>query len=198
MANSEVAAYFRSLSELALGTRVTCHNGALLSLEAGMSQMLELLMSLGAAGKVMVVGNGGSAAIASHVHNDLCKAVGARAMVFNEAPLLTALANDIDYASAFEKLVELWAMPSDLLLAISSSGRSINILRAVKACQERECRVATFSGFRADNPLRRLGQINFYVPSENYGQVEVVHNALLHFLIDQAIVACQGKNGSGG
>ena len=138
--------------------------------------------------KVLLVGNGGSAATVSHVQNDLCKAVGVRAMVFTEPALLTALANDHGYASGFERLVELWADPGDILLAISSSGQSENILRAVEASVRRGCDVITFSGFRGDNALRRAGDLNFYVPDQTYGHVEVAHNALVHFLTDRAVI----------
>ena len=107
-----------------------------------------------ASGKAIIIGNGGSAAIASHLQNDLCKAVGA-AMVFNEASLLTALTNDEGYD------VELWAEPGDLMVAVSSSGCSVNIFLAVEAAVSWECRVITFLDFLPCNPLRGMGELNF-------------------------------------
>jgi D-sedoheptulose 7-phosphate isomerase len=199
MAHLQPLAYLRELSALLLDTQVTDGQGNPMSIDIGMATALKLLQGEARpqpAGrpvtrKVLIIGNGGSAAIASHVHNDLCKAVGLRAMVFNEAPLLTALANDIDYASAFEKLVELWAEADDVLLAISSSGRSPNILRAARVCVERKCRVITFTGFQYSNPLRQMGDLNFYVSAHEYGFVEIAHSALLHFVTDQAAAARQ-------
>lgn len=141
--------------------------------------------------KLMVIGNGGSAAIASHMQNDLCKAVGLRAIVFNESPLLTAYSNDHGYEVAFERLVELWAEPEDLLIAISSSGKSENILRAVRMALSKGCLVITFSGFQPDNPLRKMGDINFYVPAQTYGFVEIAHMALGHYLTDCAMAVRQ-------
>ena len=141
----------------------------------------------------MLIGNGGSAAIASHMQNDLCKAVGVRAMVFNEPSLLTALSNDHGYGCVFERPTELWADNGDLLLAISSSGQSENILRAVRASVAQGCQVITFSGFGADNPLRRMGHLNFYVPSQVYGYVELVHSTLAHFLTDCAMKSQLGE-----
>jgi D-sedoheptulose 7-phosphate isomerase len=134
--------------------------------------------------KVFLVGNGGSAAIASHAQNDLCKGAGIRAMVFNETPLLTAYTNDISYEAAFEQMLGLWAEPGDLLVAISSSGRSVNILNAVQCAKDAGCRTITLSGFRPDNPLRLLGDINIFVPSSEYGIVETAHATLLHYLTD--------------
>jgi D-sedoheptulose 7-phosphate isomerase len=159
--------------------------GEPLSLDEGARAVLELIRSTKTnQGKAMVIGNGGSAAIASHLQNDLCKAAGMRAVVFTEAPLLTALANDDGYATAYESLVKLWASPGDLLIAISSSGRSENILRAARAARAGGCRVLTLTGFAADNPLRSMGDVNIYVPSSDYGPVEIVHAALAQFLTD--------------
>lgn len=133
---------------------------------------------------VFIIGNGGSAAIASHVQNDLCKGSGVKAMVFNETPLLTAYANDISYQVAFEQMLRLWATSGDLLIAISSSGKSENILNAVKAARELGCSIITFSGFASGNPLRQMGDINIYTPSSEYGIVETAHATILHYLTD--------------
>jgi len=137
--------------------------------------------------KVMIIGNGGSAAIASHFQNDLCKSVQIRGMVFTEPPLLTALSNDISYIAAYRELVSLWGDKNDMLFAISSSGRSQNILDAVSAARTKGCStVVTFSGFAMDNPLRSMGDINCYVPSMEYGYVELAHSILTHYISDQA------------
>ena len=190
MANQSVTAHFHKLSELLLSTQVTDRHGKALSLDEGANRAVDLILSVrSASGKLMVIGNGGSAAIASHMQNDLCKAVGVRAMVFSEPPLLTALSNDHGYGCVFERPVELWAKAGDLLLAISSSGQSENILRAIRAAVARGCQVITLSGFSADNPLRRLGDVNFYVPSQVYGYVEATHSVLAHFLTDCAMMS---------
>jgi D-sedoheptulose 7-phosphate isomerase len=182
--------YFQHSFELLLSTQVSDSQGATLSLDEGAKKAADLILAAkSASGKVMVIGNGGSAAIASHMQNDLCKAVGVQALVFNETPLLTALTNDHGYECAFERPIELWANAGDLLLAISSSGQSENILRAVRASVSRGCQVITLSGFRADNPLRGMGHLNFYVPSPVYGYVEVAHSALTHFLTDCAVMS---------
>jgi len=139
------------------------------------------------------MGDGDSAAIASHMQNDLCNAVGVRAMVFSEAPLLTAPANDHGYGCVFEQPVDLWADAGDLVVAISSSGPSKNVLRAVRASVARECQVITLSGFSADNPLPRMSHLNFYVPSQVYDYVEAAHSVLAHFLTDGAMASGSEK-----
>lgn len=190
MVNQSVAAYFHTVSELLLNLQVTNQHGAVLSLDEGTTRAVDMILSVrSTSGKVMLIGNGGSAAIASHMQNDLCKGVGVRAIVFSEPPLLTALSNDHGYECVFERPVELWTDTGDLLLAISSSGQSENILRAVRASLARGCQVIALSGFKADNPLRRMGHLNFYVPSQVYGYVELVHSALAHFLTDCAMMS---------
>ncbi len=182
--------YFQTLGELLAGTLATNRRHEELPLENALQQAVSLILSdeaLIEKRKIMIIGNGGSAAIASHVHNDLCKAVGLKAIVFDEPPLLTALSNDHGYEVAFERLVELWAEKGDLLIAISSSGNSDNILRAVRMAHHKECPVITFSGFKPENSLRKLGDLNFYVPAQSYGLVEVSHMALTHYLTDRAM-----------
>ena len=185
--NNNLTHYVKKFSGLLLSTKATNQHGEDVSLDEGGKRAAEMILSVRSAShKVMLIGNGGSAAIATHMQNDLCKTVGVRAIVFTEPPLLTAITNDDGYEHAFEHLVKLWADSNDLLIAISSSGRSENILRAVHAATARECHIITLSGFDADNPLRRTGHLNFYIPSLRYGYVELVHSIVAHFLTDTA------------
>ena len=105
-------------------------------------------------------------------------------MALNDTSMLTCLGNDLGYDRVFAKQIELYARADDLVIAISSSGRSANILNAVKAARSAKCAVVTFSGFTADNPLRRLGDINFYVASDRYGFVEIGHLTICHAILD--------------
>jgi D-sedoheptulose 7-phosphate isomerase len=187
MINETATAYLQTLSELMRSVQVTDRNGVALALDDGAKEAVALILSVKSiSGKAMLIGNGGSAAVASHIQNDLCKAVGVRTLVFNEQPLLTALGNDHGYGCIFERPIELWASANDLLFAISSSGQSENILRGVQAAVEGKCKVVTLSGFKPDNPLRIQGDLNFYVPSQSYGHVETAHSTLLHFMTDSA------------
>lgn len=184
--------YFKNLASVIDKTLVS-EKEKLVPLSDGFQKAISMILLNGQSEKrkLMVVGNGGSAAIASHMQNDLCKAVGLRAIVFNESPLLTAYANDHGYEVAFERMVQLWAESEDVLIAISSSGKSENILRAVRMALSKGCQVITFSGFQPNNPLRKMGDINFYVPAQTYGFVEVAHMALGHYLTDCAMAARQ-------
>ena len=187
--------YVQKLSELLLHTQATVRNGSGLSetsLDEGSKKAVQWILSAKAASaKVMLIGNGGSAAIVSHIQNDLCDSVGVRAIVFNEPPFLTAVSNDHGYETFFEQAIKLWTDEADLLIAVSSSGRSESILRAVQAGRDKGTQIITFSGFLPNNPLRQLGDLNFYISSQAYGFVETAHAVLGHFLTDSAIASQQ-------
>lgn len=186
------ADYFRELAELLQKTQVTAEDGTALMLADGTKKAVDLILAVKSAGsKIMLIGNGGSAAIVSHIQNDLCDSVGVRAIVFNEAPFLTAVANDHGYETFFDKALRLWGEPEDLLIAVSSSGKSKSILDAVKTAREKGIRILTFSGFFSENPLRQLGDLNFYVASQKYGYVETAHAVLGHYLTDSAMASAK-------
>lgn len=157
-----------------------------LDLEDGVRRAVDRILAVKTPNKVMLVGNGGSAAIARHMHNDLVKCVGVRAQVFFDVPLLTAITNDDGYEQVFEQPIRQWTDPGDVLVAISSSGRSENILRAARAAREAGADVIAISGFDADNPLRAMGSPSFWVDSHDYGAVESSHTILTHYLTDRA------------
>lgn len=142
-----------------------------------------------AGGKVIFVGNGGSAAIASHQAVDYWKNGGVRAISFNDPALLTCIGNDFGFEHVFAKPIEMFADPDDVAIVISSSGRSANMLNAAQAARLKTRRVITMSGFTADNPLRGLGDLNFYVPAQAYGLVEITHLSICHGIADRLMGA---------
>ena len=138
-------------------------------------------------GKVILAGNGGSAAMASHVAVDLTKAAGLRAVNFNEADLLTCLANDYGYEHWVERALEFYADPRDLVILISSGGKSSNIVNGALKAKQMHLPLITFSGFDRANPLRKLGDVNFWADSEAYNTVEMTHHVWLLALVDKLI-----------
>jgi D-sedoheptulose 7-phosphate isomerase len=178
-------AYLNRLNESLLSTKASDRDGDSLPAEEASSQSVAHMRAAGeSGGKILLVGNGGSAAIASHMQNDLSKAGKIKALVFTEQPLLTAYSNDDGYETAYESMAKLWAGPNDVLVAISSSGKSENILRTCRVVEAVGGRIITLSGFTPGNPLRSIGDVNFYVESDSYGIVETAHGALGHYLTD--------------
>jgi D-sedoheptulose 7-phosphate isomerase len=137
-----------------------------------------------AGNKLMFVGNGGSATTASHMATDYNKNGNLRTLSLNDSSMLTCLANDYSFADVFAKQVEFHACAGDFLVAISSSGKSANILNAARTARTLGCTILTMSGFAADNPLRREGDMNVYLPSDFYGIVEIGHLTLCHAILD--------------
>lgn len=135
-------------------------------------------------GKVVVIGNGGSAGIASHFSCDLMRSLGIHSQTLFDSNLITCMGNDFGYEEVFAKPLRIILEENDLLVAVSSSGASPNILRACKVALQKNASIITLSGFSEKNPLRLLGDLNFWVPSFDYGLVEMVHFYLLHTIVD--------------
>jgi D-sedoheptulose 7-phosphate isomerase len=177
--------YLATLSRLISETEVTERSGRSLPLEEAVAKVGVAAHTVHDAGnKIIFIGNGGSAAVASHLAIDFSKNGGLRSLAFNDASALTCLGNDLGYENVFAKQLEFHARAGDLLIAISSSGQSANILAAVAAARAAKVGVITFSGFARDNELRRVGDLNFFVRSSEYGFVEVAHLSLCHAILD--------------
>jgi D-sedoheptulose 7-phosphate isomerase len=126
--------------------------------------------------KIIFIGNGASNLIASHGALDFVNQLGVKTMSVNDPSFITAAANDFGYEKIFHRFVHLYAEKGDILIGISSSGMSDNVIDAGKLAKTKGCGVITFSGFKSDNKLRKVGDINFWVDSESYNQVESIHN----------------------
>lgn len=190
---ASIQQYFETLAGLFSAIQVTDSQKISMDLSDGLSVGMGLIVAQTSLGrKVIFIGNGGSAGIASHQAVDYWKNGGMRAVAFNDASLLTCIGNDFGYPHVFAKPIEMFADSGDILVAISSSGRSENILLGVEAAKGRGCKVITMSGFSSDTPLRLMGDLNFYVPSDSYGYVEITHLALCHCMLD-AIISRQGR-----
>ena len=169
--------------------------GKVLFLELALTEAIErMAVCCRNRNKLIFIGNGGSAAISSHQAVDYWKNGEIEAIAFNDASLLTCISNDFGYERVFAEPIQRFARRGDILMAISSSGKSSNILQAVKAARNVGCEIMTFSGFSASNPLRSLGDINLYVPSHAYGIVEITHLTLTHAMLESYMAS---KNGTG-
>lgn len=134
--------------------------------------------------KIIFCGNGGSAAISSHLSVDFSKACSIRAINFNEADLITCFANDYGFENWIVEALKVYADKGDLLILISSSGESLNMIKAADEAIKLGLKLITFSGFNKKNTLRKKGLINFWVNSEIYNYVEMVHHIWLVSLVD--------------
>ena len=141
---------------------------------------------------VFFVGNGASASMASHFAADIAKNAGIRTYVFTDIALMTALANDLCYEEVYAEPLRWNMKEDDMLVAISSSGNSPNIVRAVKAAKSLNGTVITLSAMGEENAIRKLGDLNFYVPAQTYGLAETAHAAILHCWMDMVESSSKG------
>ncbi len=177
--------YYRNISSLISSIRVTNNEGDEIELSHGIEMVGKLIISrVDSDRKIMFIGNGASASISSHMAADFLRNGGMQALAFNDSALLTCISNDYGYEHVFEKPIEIFSQKEDIIFAISSSGESENIVRGVNAARLKECSVITLSGFKEDNRLCTMGDINFYVSSGKYGLVEVIHHSICHCILD--------------
>lgn len=134
--------------------------------------------------KVFFIGNGGSAGIAIHMTADFMKNGRIMTQGLYDPSTITCLGNDYGYEYIFSKQLEILFKENDLLVAISSSGNSVNIINSIKVARDKGGNILTLSGFDDSNAIRKLGNYNVYVPISNYGIVESIHNLILQQIID--------------
>ena len=159
------------------------------SIIAELSSIKDILLSASEHGnKAIIIGNGASAAIASHVAVDLTKNAGVRCINFNESGIITCFANDYGYEHWVENALNYYGDKGDVLIAISSSGASMNIINGCHAARKKEfSKVITLSGMDVDNPLKDMGDINLWVNSNEYNHIENLHQFWLLAVVELII-----------
>lgn len=139
---------------------------------------------------IFLIGNGASASMASHTAADLAKNARVRTEVFSDLSLITAIANDMGFENVFVEPLRRRMRTGDMLVAISSSGQSSNVILAAEEAQRKGGFIVTLSAMETNNKLRSLGMLNFYLPASTYGMAETGHAAILHYWIDQTVQEC--------
>ena len=188
MTNTNMSIVERAIrfGELLHGCIATGNGSDSHELEYAVTRFCDLLHATGESGRsIYVVGNGGSAGVASHAVTDFFNAASLKAVTLHESSLLTCMANDYGYDNAFARMLSQMLQPGDIVIAISSSGQSMNIRNAARQAVENGAVVVTLSGFKHNNPLRSLGELNFWLDSEDYGMVEIGHQFILHNVSDR-------------
>jgi D-sedoheptulose 7-phosphate isomerase len=177
--------YLSAFTDLLNETSITDEHGKGLNDDTAFKSMIQRLSEIRTQhGTVYLIGNGGSSGIISHTGIDFLNKCHIKAYPITDNSLLTCLSNDYGYDQVFLKVLEKAALPQDCLIAVSSSGKSPNIVNAAHWALKQGLYVVTFSGFSTGNPLRSSGHINFWLNSNNYGHVEIGHSLLLHILTD--------------
>lgn len=136
-------------------------------------------------GKIIIVGNGGSAATASHVAVDMSLNSKIKAINFNESDLITCFANDFGYENWVKKALEIYAEKNDLLILISCSGNSKNLVNANKFAKKNNIKTVSLTGCNINNKLNnKKNYINIWIDSKDYNVIEIAHHLILLNIID--------------
>ena len=135
--------------------------------------------------QLFFIGNGGSSAIASHMTADFMKNGGMNTYSLYDNAVTTCMGNDYGYEHIFSRPLQFLMRQNDLLVAISSSGNSANIVNAIQVAKEKDASVITLTGFKPDNKVKQMGDISVWIPCEKYGMVESIHNLILQQIVDE-------------
>jgi len=180
-----ISNYINDLHTLFNQTKVTDIERKELDLADALIKAAETVIKTGSIGKKLIfIGNGGSAAVASHKALDYWFTGKIRGISFSDYANLTCVSNDFGYQNVFAKQIENFADKGDILFAISSSGNSENIVLAIEEARQRGCLIFTFSGFKETNRLRGLGDLNFYIPVQHFNKVESLHLLLCDCILE--------------
>ncbi len=144
-------------------------------------------------GTIYLVGNGASASMASHMAADLAKNARLHTQVFSDLSLITAVANDMGYEHVFSEPLSRRGGGADMLVAISSSGRSPNVLAATRTARRLSMTIVTLSAMDLETPLRSAGDLNAWLPCRTYGDAETCHATVLHHWMDLVEIPGAGR-----
>lgn len=189
--------YFTILGNLLNSLEITGQSRGKIDSSEGFDRLCELSTDIALRdAQQFMVGNGASAAMANHMCLDWTKNAKVRTRSFANAPLLTAMGNDLGFEHAMSEPLSWYAHEGDLLVTISSSGSSPNIINAIKTARKLKMQVVTLSGLNPDNPSRSLGDLNVYVSAKTYGMVECAHQVIMHCWLDQYMQVKEWETGS--
>ena len=165
---------------------ITSTSGEELTHDQGFQALCKLSSKLAENGcQKYFIGNGASAAFSNHMALDWSKNGGVPSHAFANSALVSAMGNDLGFDEAFSAPLGYYGKKGDLLVTISSSGNSANIIKSIEVAREKGMGVVTFSGLQPNNQSRKMGDLNFYIPAKTYGIVECAHQVLLHVWLDK-------------
>jgi len=177
--------YVREIADVMRSLKVCDAKGTELG-ESGLATWAEHTLDLSRRGScIFFAGNGASASMASHFSTDIAKNAGVRSMVFTDPSLITCVGNDFCYEDIFAEPLSWHMRPGDMIVLVSSSGNSPNVVKAARRARELGGTVVTLSAMRPDNTLRSLGDLNVYVSAQSYSHAETSHAAILHYWVDE-------------
>lgn len=186
--------YIDSLYESMQSIGITSKDGNVFELNEGLLKLCEYSKKIKNNKKIKYLcGNGASASVCNHMALDWSKNGGVKTFSFSDSVLFTAIVNDLGAENMFSSPLGFYANSGDLLITISSSGNSKNVIQAISKAREMDMHVITLSGLKPDNESRSLGDLNIYVPAKTYGMVESAHAIIMHAWLDKYMGIAEWK-----
>ena len=136
--------------------------------------------------RIIILGNGGSNSVASHISQDYMKFNGKKVSVLSDPSMITMLSNDFGYDHAYERFLDYYVEKDTLVIIMSSGGESPNMLNCLDWCEETKTDYGVLTGFKSDNKIRSVAKNalwNYHIDSDSYGVVECVHQIFLHGVV---------------
>ena len=136
--------------------------------------------------RIIILGNGGSNSVASHVSQDYMKFHHKKVSILSDPSMITMLTNDFGYEFAYQKFLEYYVESDTLVIIVSSGGESPNMINCLNWCEDNQIDYGVLTGFKSDNKIRTVAKNslwNYYINSSNYGVVECVHQIFLHGVV---------------
>ena len=188
MKNIYYAKYFEAIHQ-GLISSVYCQNQKSVNPSKFFKDIKEILLNLRETkNKIYFFGNGASAAFANHMALDFSKNGKILSRSLSDSAFLTALANDFMYENAMLEYLKIERVTKeDLVITISSSGNSPNVVNVLKYCKENGIQTLALSGLEDGNKSIMLSDFSVYVPMKTYGMVECIHQIFLHLMLDESM-----------
>lgn len=157
------------------------------NLEKDINKIIEVFLNVKKKNnRIFFFGNGGSSAICSHIATDLVKNVKIKSFSLHDFDLVTCFSNDFGFQNWIQKAIDRYVeKKKDVVVLISSSGKSKNMIEAAKFCKKNDIYLITLTGFKKNNQLKQFGKINLWVNSNSYNFVEVAHLQVLAYIVDR-------------
>ena len=136
--------------------------------------------------RIIILGNGGSSSVASHISQDYMKFQGKKISILSDPSMITMLTNDFGYDWAYQKFLEYYVEKDTLVVIMSSGGESDNMINCLNWCEEYNVPYGVLTGFESDNTIRKTAKNalwNYHIASTSYGVVECVHQIFLHGVV---------------
>jgi D-sedoheptulose 7-phosphate isomerase len=144
--------------------------------------------------KILVFGNGANISLASHFATDMTKNGKITTSSFNDGNLITCFSNDYGFENWIQNTIKYYSSKNDLIILLSASGTSKNIIKAAKYCYKNKFRCVSIYGFNKKNNLSKYCGLNIWIDAKSYNLIEIAQAVILLSIVDKKIGSLNYKS----